>query len=121
MAIMRRWLAIALGEIFLSLLLIAIAPTFLNSKTPWLGFAIWLAIPCMVGGSVLHVAMRSLEAQQAHHLFCKTCPHWRESVGPLDFLDIPLETVKRTLPQLQAWEETDETQALHLSPLDLLR
>ncbi|MEM9771460.1 MAG: hypothetical protein AAF889_07675 [Cyanobacteria bacterium P01_D01_bin.73] len=121
MAIVRRWAAIALGEILLSLLLLAIAPTFLNSKNPWLGFAIWIAVPTMLGGSAAYATVRSLNAQQAHALFCKTCPNWSHTVSPLDFLDIPLDKVQQALPQLEAWEETDETKILHLSPLDLLR
>ena len=121
MAVLRRWLAIAVGELVLSLVLLAIAPTFLNSKQPWLGFAIWITVPTLVGGSALYGVTRSLEAQRAHTLFCNTCPDWADTVSPIDFLDILLAQVQATLPQLQAWEETDETQLLHLSPLDLLR
>lgn len=121
MAILRQWVAIAVGELVLSMVLLAIAPTFLNSKQPWIGFAIWIAVPAMLGGSGLYGAARSLDAQRAHRLFCQTCPTWADRVSLLDFLDIPFHTVQATLPQLQAWEETDEIQVLHLSPLDLLR
>ncbi|MGD1936150.1 MAG: hypothetical protein ACFCA4_01140 [Cyanophyceae cyanobacterium] len=121
MAIVRRWVAIAFCEAVLSLILLAIAPTFLNSKNPWIGFAIWIAVPTMVGGSATYVATRSLNAKQAHALFCQACPRRSHTVTPLDFLDIPLEKVRQTLPQLEAWQETDETKILHLSPLDLLR
>ncbi|MEM1426319.1 MAG: hypothetical protein AAGF75_07190 [Cyanobacteria bacterium P01_H01_bin.130] len=121
MAILRRWLVIAVGELGLSLVLLAIAPTFLNSNAPWLGFAIWIAVPVLIISSALYGVGQLLSARRAHALFCQACPAWADTVSPLDFLGIPVAQVQRSLPQLQAWEDTDQTRLMHLSPLDLLR
>ena len=48
---LRRWLIIAISEIVISLILIAIAPAFLNSQKPIFGFLIWFTVPTVIGSS----------------------------------------------------------------------
>lgn len=114
------WIAIGVVEILLSLFLFAIAPIFLNSNQPTIGFLIWLAVPTLLSASGLYVGLRIAEALRARHLFITRFPQYRP-LGVLPFLDLSVRQVVARLELLDSLRDDPDWQALQISPLDFLR
>ncbi|MDY7015510.1 MAG: hypothetical protein SVX43_18325 [Cyanobacteriota bacterium] len=58
---LQKWGIVGAVEIVLSLILLAVAPVFLNSNKPAIGFAIWLAVPTLLGSSGLYATHRIVD------------------------------------------------------------
>jgi hypothetical protein len=118
--VIQKWLTVGVAEVLLSLILFAIAPIFLNSNKPAIGFAIWLAVPTMLGGSGLYVARRVAEARAARKLFLKRFPEYAH-LGLAEFLEISPEQVIENLEMLEAIQNDPDCKTLNLSPFELLK
>ena len=120
MRTLRRWIAIGVAEAVLSLILIAIAPIFLNSTQPIVGFLIWAVVLAVLGGSSVYVVVRLRDAATARRLFLAKFPDYHR-LSVHEFLDIPASHVAEQLDMLEAAATDPDFQALHIAPLDLLR
>jgi hypothetical protein len=116
----QKWIAIAIGEVILCLILLAIAPIFLNSNLPIIGFAIWLSIPLMLGGSLLFVSRKVLDAQKTRNIFVREFPEYAH-LKFTDFLGISPREMQRRLEIFEAIQEESDRDLLNIAPLDLLR
>lgn len=120
MSTLRKWIGIGLAEVVLSLVLIAIAPHFLNSPNPTPGFLIWLAVPTLLGGSGLYVVYRIVDAQRARRLFISAFPEYAH-LSLKSFLAISAAQVSANLEMLHAARDDADFQSLRISLFDLLR
>lgn len=118
--LIHKWIAIGFIELVLSLCLIALAPRFLNSNRPAIGFLMWLAVPVLLGSSGLYVSIKWVNAQQARDRFITRFPQY-SSLVVADFLDLSVAQVDETIEQFDAAQDDPEFQRLDISPLDLLR
>lgn len=116
----QKWVAVGVAEVFLSLILFAVAPIFLNSNKPAIGFALWFAVPTMLGGSGLYAARRAADARKARKLFLKRFPEYAH-LGLAEFLEISPEQVIENLEMLEAIQNDPDCQALNLSPFEILK
>lgn len=116
----QKWLAVGVAEILLSLVLFAIAPIFLNSNKPAIGFAIWFAVPTLLGGSGLYAACRVADARKARKLFLKRFPEYAH-LGLAEFLEISSKQAIENLEILEAIQNDPDCQTLNLSPFDVLK
>lgn len=116
----HRWIAIGIAEVSLSLVLMAIAPRFLNSNRPAIGFLIWLAVPVLLGSSGLYVAAQWSRANHAHRLFVSRFPHYAD-LAVTEFLDCSVAQVAAAIEQFEALQDDPDFEYLGISPLDLLR
>ncbi|NJL42509.1 MAG: hypothetical protein HC935_02140 [Pseudanabaena sp. SU_2_4] len=115
----RKWLLIGMGEVILCLILLAIAPIFLNSNLPIIGFLIWLSIPLMLGGSLLYALRKVMDAQKSRNIFVREFPEYA-CLKFTDFLEIPSREMKRRLEIFAAIQDESDRDILNISPLDLL-
>ena len=115
----QGWLAIGISEITLSLILIAIAPTFLNSKKPWLGFAIWFTVPTVLASSSIYAVNKVLAANKARKVFLSSFPEY-SALGVSEFLELSPEYVASQLDLLLTIKETAEIQEYNISLFEIL-
>lgn len=104
----------------LCLILLAIAPIFLNSNLPIIGFLIWLLIPLLLGGSLVYGSRRAIAAQKARNIFVKEFPEYTH-LNFTDFLGISPREMRRRLEIFAAIQDDSDRDLLNISPLDLLR
>jgi hypothetical protein len=116
----QKWATIGIVEILLSLILISIAPVFLNSNKPTIGFSIWFAVASMWGGSGFYVVARTIEAKKARELFVSRFPEY-SYLQVTDFLEVPSDRVIEILEMWEALKNEPDLQMLNISLLDLLR
>ncbi|MBD2578620.1 hypothetical protein [Oscillatoria sp. FACHB-1406] len=116
----RKWLIVGAAEVLLSLVLLSVAPIFLNSNKPAIGFAIWLAVPSLLGSSGLYVGLRAADAKKARTLFLKRFPEY-DAIALAEFLDISSQQVLESLEMLDVLQSDPDFQALHLTPMELLK
>lgn len=116
----QKWIAIAIGELILCLILLAIAPIFLNSNLPIIGFLIWLSIPLMLGGSLVYASRKAIAAQKARNIFVREFPEYTH-LNFTDFWGISPREMKRRLEIYAAIQDDRDRDILNISPLDLLR
>jgi hypothetical protein len=109
-----------LSEVILSLILIAIAPNFLNSDKPIVGFLIWLSVPVVLGSSGTYVAWRIIDAQKARQVFIRHFPEYNH-LQTTDFLEISSQRVVNALPLLQATKSDQDFPELNINLFELLR
>ncbi|MGK7873973.1 MAG: hypothetical protein AB4426_11875 [Xenococcaceae cyanobacterium] len=115
----QKWVTIGVVEVLMSLILISIAPVFLNSDKPMIGFLIWFAVPTILGGSGFYVALRITDAKKARKLFISKFPEYFY-LGITDFLELPYTHIATNLEMLEAAKNDPEFQTLNVSLLDLL-
>lgn len=116
----QRWLLTALAEILLGLLLFAIAPFFLNSPWPLLGFAIVLGVPIAWVGSLGYGLWRWLDARRARTLLAQYEPVYRR-LRTVQLLTISSRAVEEAIETLQLLNQDETYRVLNRSPLDLLQ
>ncbi|NJQ97977.1 MAG: hypothetical protein HC784_10815 [Hydrococcus sp. CSU_1_8] len=116
----RKWVVIGVGEILLSLFLIALAPVFLNSNRPIFGFLIWLFVPTLLGSSAGYVALKLTDARRARQIFIANFPEY-SYLKSTDFLAVSSAQVTRYLSVLEAARKSSEFQQLDISLLALLQ
>ncbi|GAB4541215.1 MAG: hypothetical protein Tsb0014_32960 [Pleurocapsa sp.] len=116
---LKRWLIVGVSEIILSLVLIAIAPTFLNSKKPIFGFLIWFAVPTILVGSSVYAGEKLTAAKQARKIFITVFPEYSH-LKTSDFLGLSPADVTSQIDILLAAKETPEIQELNISLFEIL-
>lgn len=120
--VIKRWFVIGLVEIVGSLVALAIAPTFLNSNRPEIGFAIVLGIPTLLTGSAAWVGWRLTIAHQARSRWLAgpgAADPASQGLSLVDFLEIPPEDVANAI---EAWTAGQaDLMDLQIWPIDLLR
>jgi hypothetical protein len=117
---LQTWILIGLIEIVIGLILMTIAPIFLNSDRPLIGFLIWLFVLILLVSSLIWVVWRVRDAYQSRKLFIRHFPQYRQ-LGVIDFLDIPFHRVKQNLLMLEAVYNDPDWENLGMSLLDLLK
>ncbi len=115
----KRWLIIGISEIILSLILIATAPTFLNSKKPIFGFLIWFTVPTVLVSSSVYVVGKLTAAKQARKIFVTAFPEYSE-LKISDFIELSPAYVASQLELLLAARETPEIQECNISLFEIL-
>ncbi len=115
-----KWGAIALVELIVALILIAIAPIFLNSSQPVIGFLIWVGVVVLLGGSGVYAIARIRDGYRARKLFITAFPAY-SYLGVQDFLEISSHQVRQTIDTIQTAQADPEFSSLQISPLDVLQ
>ena len=116
---LKRWLLIGVSEIIFSLALIAVAPTFLNSKKPVLGFAIWLAVPTVLSTSSIYAVVKLTAANRARKIFITAFPEY-SCLNASDFLELSPAHVTSQIDLLLAVKETSAIQEFNISLFEIL-
>ena len=116
---LKSWLAIAISEVMLALILMAIAPTWLNSKKPIFGFLIWFAVPTMLGTSSIYAVKKLTAANQAKNIFITEFPE-HSALKATDFLELSPEWVSSQISLLKEIKETSAIQEFDISLFEIL-
>ena len=116
---LKRWFAIAVSEIILAFILIAIAPVFLNSNKPIWGFLIWFAVPTTLAGSSVYAARKLAAANKARNVFIATFPEY-SYLGIERFIDLTPEGVASQIDLLISAKESEEVRELNISLFEIL-
>ena len=116
---LKRWLVIAVSEIVISLVLIAIAPTFLNSKKPFLGFLIWFAVPTVIGSSSIYAANKIVAANRARTTFITAFPEY-SYLKTADFIELSPKHVASQISLLTSIKKTSAIEEFHISLFEIL-
>ncbi len=117
--VVQRWVLVGVVESLVSLVLIALAPIFLNSNYPLIGFLIWLAVPCLLLGSMLYVILQVSDAFKARQILVSRFPDY-QYLRVLDFLELPSTVVASRLDLLEVMRDDPDLQ-VDGSPIDVLR
>jgi hypothetical protein len=118
--LLLRWILIGLAELVLTLGLASIAPVFINSAYPWLGFLIWVGIIGAWFFSMFQVAIVLWEAARVRRLFLRHFPEERDR-SVFAFTGLSLPKVKRSIAEWQYLIQDQEFQEVGLSPLDFIK
>lgn len=116
---LKRWLIIGAGEIILSLVLISIAPTFLNSKKPIFGFLIWFTVPTVIASSSIYAVGKLAAANKARQIFVTAFPEY-DYLEASEFLELSPAHVASQIDLLISAKETTEIQELNISLFEIL-
>ena len=116
---LKQLLLVGMSEVIVALALISIAPTFLNSKKPWLGFAIWFTVPTVLASSSIYAVSKLTAADRARKIFIATFPEYAD-LGIERFLDLSPAHVASQLDLLIAVKENSAIQELNISLLEIL-
>ena len=115
----KHWLLIGVGEIILSLSLIAIAPTFLNSKKPFFGFVIWITVPTVLSGSSIYALGKLAAASKAKKIFVGAFPEY-SYLGISEFLELSPAHVSSQIDLLKSARKTPQVQECNISLFEIL-
>ena len=116
---LKRWLLIGVSEIILSLTLISIAPVFLNSKKPLVGFLIWFTVPTVLVSSSVYAVGKLAAANKARKIFVTAFPEY-SYLRVSDFLELSPAHVASQINLLVAAKETPEVQEFNISLFEIL-
>ena len=116
---LRRWLLIGVSEVVLSLILIAIAPVFLNSNKPVFGFLIWFSVPTTLVGSSIYAAEKLTAANKARKIFITAFPEY-SYLGVDKFIDLSPAYVATQLDLLMSAKESCEVREFNISLFEIL-
>jgi hypothetical protein len=105
--------------VLLCLFLLAIAPIFLNSNLPIIGFAIWFAIPLMLGSSIVYIIRKIVDTIKARDKFLEVFPEY-SYLKIADFLGISSGEMSQQLEAYMAIQDEPDRDILNIAPLDLL-
>jgi hypothetical protein len=117
---LQKWFAIGITEIILSFFLIAIAPIFLNSDKPVIGFGIWLFVPSLLGTSGIYAVVKIKNAQKARSLFIQHFPNYAY-LGIDPFLGVSITQIQQNLQLLKAINDDPNFDDLEISLIDILK
>ncbi|WP_156815612.1 hypothetical protein [Pseudanabaena sp. PCC 6802] len=101
------------------LILLAIAPIFLNSNLPIIGFAIWFAIPLMFGSSIIYIIRKIVDTIKTRDKFIGVFPEY-SYLKITDFLGISSREMSQRLEAYMAIQDESDRDILNITPLDLL-
>lgn len=116
---LKQWLAIAVSEIVLALVLISLTPRFLNSKKPWLGFAIWFTVPTVLASSSIYAVGKLAAAHQARKIFITAFPEY-SYLGTSAFIELSPTQVASAIELLKAVRATSEIEEYNISLFEIL-
>lgn len=116
---LKPWLLIGVSEIVLALILIAIAPTFLNSKKPLVGFLIWISVPTVLSGSSIYALGKLTAAHKARKIFVEAFPEY-SYLGISEFLELSPAYVASQIDLLISAKEAPEVQECNISLFEIL-
>ncbi|MEM7594951.1 MAG: hypothetical protein AAF383_26220 [Cyanobacteria bacterium P01_A01_bin.83] len=116
---LKHWLAISVSEIVISLVLISLAPTFLNSKKPFIGFLIWFTVPTVLTSSSIYAVNKFAAANKAKKIFTAAFPEY-SYLKTSEFLELPPAHVASQIDLLVAIKETSAIQELNISLFEIL-
>ncbi len=116
---LKRWFVIGISEVILSLILIAIAPIFLNSNKPIFGFLIWFTVPTTLAGSSLYAAGKLGSANRARNIFIAAFPEYSD-LGVERFINLTPERVASQIDLLISAKESEEVRELNISLFEIL-
>ncbi|MEM8721355.1 MAG: hypothetical protein AAGE84_19015 [Cyanobacteria bacterium P01_G01_bin.39] len=116
---LKRWLLIGVSEIILSLALIAVAPTFLNSKKPMIGFVIWFTVPTVLTTSSIYAVAKLTAANQSRKIFITAFPEY-SYLRAGDFLELSPAHVASQIDLLFSVKETSSIQEFNISLFEIL-
>ena len=116
---LKRWLLVGASEIILALALIAMAPTFLNSKKPMMGFLIWSTVPTVLAGSSIYAVGKLRAANKARTIFVTAFPEYAY-LEISDFLNLSPTHVASQIDLLISAKETSEVRELNISLFEIL-
>ena len=116
---LKRWLLIGVSEIIISITLISIAPVFLNSKKPFVGFLIWFTVPTVLVSSSVYAVGKLAAADRARKIFVTAFPEY-SYLGVSDFLELSPAHVASQINLLVAAKETPEVQEFNISLFEIL-
>lgn len=116
---LKGWLLIAISEIIISMTLMAVAPTFLNSKKPVVGFLIWFTVPTMLASSSIYAVGKLGAAHKARQIFITAFPEYSD-LNVSEFLDLSPDQVASQIALLTSVKENEEIQELNISLLEIL-
>lgn len=117
---LHKWFAIGITEIVLSFFLIAIAPIFLNSDKPLIGFGIWLFVPSLLGSSGIYAVVKIKNAQKARSLFIRHFPNYTY-LGIDPFLGFSVIQIQQNLQLLKAINDDPSFDDLEIALIDILK
>ncbi len=120
MKILRCWILLGVIELLVCLFLMVIAPSFLNSNYPFLGFLIWLVVLSLVSLSIGVAIIRWLDARKACQLFVSYFSEY-DYLTALDFLGTTSFQVCQDLETFSTLTAEPDAYRLQLSATDLLR
>ena len=116
---LKRWLLVGVSEIIVSLALISVAPTFLNSKKPTVGFLIWFTVPTVLTGSGIYAVVKLVAASQARKIFVTAFPEY-SYLEASEFLELSPTHVASQIDLLISAKETSEVRELNISLFEIL-
>ena len=116
---LKQMMLLGISEVIISLALISIAPTFLNSKKPRFGFAIWFAVPTMLASSSIYAARKLTKAKLARNIFITAFPEYRD-VSIEKFLDLSPAHVADQIDLLATLKDNSDIQELNISLFEIL-
>ena len=116
---LKRWLTIGVSEIVVSLILISVAPTFLNSKKPEIGFLIWFTVPTVLVSSSIYGVAKLKAASKARNMFITAFPEY-SYLGIDEFIDISPAHVASQISLLISAKETPEVREFNISLFEIL-
>ena len=116
---LKLWLAVAVSEIVISLFLIALAPTFLNSKKPIFGFLIWFAVPTVIGSSSIYAIGKLRSAKKSRQIFIAAFPEY-SYLTTADFLELSPDWVASQVSLLVSIKETAAIEEFNISLFEIL-
>ena len=116
---LKCWLLVGFSQIVISLILIAIAPTFLNSNKPIFGFLIWFSVPTTLAGSSIYAAKKLIAANKSRDIFITAFPEY-SYLGVERFIDLAPACVQSQINLLMSVKESCEVQELNISLLEIL-
>ena len=116
---LKRWLLIGASEIIISLALISIAPTFLNSKKPAMGFLIWFTVPTVLASSSIYAVVKVVAANKARKIFVTAFPEY-SYLEASEFLELSPTHVASQIDLLISAKEKIEVEEINISLFEIL-
>ena len=116
---LKRWLLIGVSEIIVSLALISVAPTFLNSKKPTVGFLIWFTVPTVLASSSIYAVGKLVAANKARSIFITAFPEY-SYLEASEFLELSPTHVASQIDLLISTKDASEVKELNISLFEIL-
>ncbi len=117
---LKKWLIIGMIEVFISLILMAIAPHFLNSNLPIIGFLIWVFVLILLNSSAIYILFMLWQAYQARKLFIAYFPDYK-TLRIWDFIGLSSSQIQEKIEIFQEIKTDPDFSRLNFTPLDLLK
>lgn len=117
---LKKWLVIGIIEVLISLFLIAMAPHFLNSNLPIIGFLMWFFVLILLSSSAAYGLLKIWQASQARKLFISYFPEYK-TLKIWHFIELSPTSIQEKIAIFQTLKNDPDCSQLNFSPLDLLQ